>query len=102
MKAIEQVPITVCRKTTGFAEDTLQLNAERCSGVLMHPVPYTDMLDIVGVNRPGRRLIVMWPAADRAMPYLAAGDLLAVNDETHVIAGVREYPYVYTEVYIAD
>jgi hypothetical protein len=59
-------------------------------------------LDTVGVNRSGRRMIVEWPKATKTMPYLSAGDVVEVNNETYLIAGVREYPHVYAEIYIAD
>jgi hypothetical protein len=103
MKVIEHVPIVISQRAAGFtADETLNLSAERCMDVLMHPVPLTDMFAVVGVNRPGRRMIIEWPKATQTMPYLSAGDVVEVNSETYLIAGVREYPHVYTEIYIAD
>lgn len=103
MKVIEHVPVAIFQRAAGFKNDeNLHLNAERCLDVLMHPVPLTDMLDIVGVNRSGRKMIIEWPKAAKTLPYLSSGDLVEVNNETYPVAGVREFPYVYAEVYIAD
>ncbi|HEY8684509.1 MAG TPA: hypothetical protein VIO57_02770 [Chloroflexota bacterium] len=47
-------------------------------------------------------MIIEWPKAAKTLPYLSSGDLVEVNNETYPVAGVREFPYVYAEVYIAD
>lgn len=71
-------------------------------GVLMHPVPWTDMQSRFGVTRPGCRMVVRWQTASPEDHPVKAGDLLQIGDSTHEVCGVVERPGCYLELFFAE
>jgi hypothetical protein len=103
IKVRDRVPIRVLHSREGTdALGPQELRGCRFMGVLMHPVPWTEMQRRFGMSRPGSRIVVEWsdPASDHCA--VQAGDLLQIGDETYAVCGVGEHPGCFFEVYVEE
>jgi hypothetical protein len=101
IKINDRVPVRVlgtCSETG--AHEERDLTGCRFMGVLLHPVPWTEMERRFDDKRPGWRIVVHWPAQTSDGHPVGAGDGLQVDDETYAVCGVNERPGCYLEIYV--
>jgi hypothetical protein len=100
-KISDRVPIRVlpvCQEADAPAPR--ELTGCRFMGVLLHPVPWTEMQRRFNVSHRGCRLVVHWPAEACGDHPVQAGDVLQVDGTDHTVYGVVERPGCYLEIYL--
>lgn len=104
MKIRERVPAQTLRLSgnTGQYEPHLELTLRRFMGVLLHPVPLSEMGRQCNLNRRGCRVVAEWPPNVTESHPVDVGDVLQVGDHTYSIRGIQEHPGSYLEMYIDE
>ena len=102
MKIREQVPARTFRLSEDNKEyqPQVELMARRFMGVLVHPVPLSEMARWCDLDRHGCKVVADWPANPSGEHPIRPGDILQVGDHSYTIRGVSEHPGCYLEMYV--
>jgi hypothetical protein len=102
IKIRDRVPIQVVEsREDADTRGASELLGCRFMGVLLHPVPWTEMQRRFDVNGPGCRVVVQWPSGHCDGRLVTVGDVLQIGDSTYTVCGVVEHPGCYMELYLA-
>jgi hypothetical protein len=71
-------------------------------GVLLHPVPLSEMMQRCNLDHRGCRVVADWPANAIEDHPVKEGDVVEVADHTYPIRGVKEHPGCYLEMYVDE
>ncbi|MGH2442771.1 MAG: hypothetical protein ACRDFX_06370 [Chloroflexota bacterium] len=98
----ERVPVRIrCNRRKFDSTDySLEMEAERFRGTLLHPISLSEMLSHCSYRHPGYRVTVYWPAVRRGYREARPGDVLEVGNHALPIRGVEERPGCYLALYV--
>jgi hypothetical protein len=101
LKIRERVQAHVVRPSEA-SDAPLELTIYRFMGVLLHPVPLSEMLHRCEVNHRGCRIVAAWPATASEAHPIKVGDVLQIEERRYPIRAVTEHPGCYLELYIDE